>query len=76
MRTKRRILKKPGIDLIPLMDSMFLILVFFIFAMLSMVVHKGVPMQLPDAVSSVTNQDKFTTISWDSPSRNASISNF
>lgn len=41
--------QKPRVELIPLIDVMFLLLVFFIFAMLSMVVYRGIDLDLPNA---------------------------
>lgn len=37
------------IELIPLIDIIFLLLVFFIYSMLSMVVYRGIPIVLPTA---------------------------
>ena len=39
--------KKARIEMLPLIDSVFLLLVFFIYAMLSMAVHRGLPVELP-----------------------------
>jgi biopolymer transport protein ExbD len=39
--------KKIRIEMIPLIDMIFLILVSFIYAMLSMAVHRGLPVVLP-----------------------------
>lgn len=39
--------KRVRIEMIPLMDLLFLLLVFFMFAMLSMTVHRGLPVHLP-----------------------------
>jgi len=41
--------KKARIELIPLLDVVFLLLVFFIYAILSMSVHQGVRITLPVA---------------------------
>ena len=43
--------KKARIDMIPLMDSIFLLLVFFVYAMITMVVQQGLPVNLPAASS-------------------------
>ncbi len=40
------------VELVPLIDAIFLLLAFFIYAMLSMVIHRGLPVDLPAAVSS------------------------
>ncbi len=39
--------KKARIEMLPLIDIVFLLLVFFIYAMLSMAVHRGMPVELP-----------------------------
>ena len=41
--------KSARIELIPLIDIIFLLLVFFIYSMLSMVVYRGIPILLPGA---------------------------
>ena len=40
-------IKKPRIEMLPLIDIVFLLLVFFIYAMLSMAVHRSLPVVLP-----------------------------
>ena len=40
-------IKKPRIEMLPLIDIVFLLLVFFIYAMLSMAVHRSLPVALP-----------------------------
>jgi len=52
---------KVRIELIPLIDIVFLLLVFFIYAMLSMAVHRGLPVRLPSAAAS--QNEKLTTLS-------------
>ena len=47
--------KKPRIEMLPLIDIVFLLLVFFIYAMLSMAVHHSLPVSLP--VSSTAGID-------------------
>ena len=41
--------RKPRIEIVPLIDVVFLLLVFFIYAMLSMVVCRGLRVELPSA---------------------------
>ncbi|MFC1837898.1 ExbD/TolR family protein [Thermodesulfobacteriota bacterium] len=48
-------IKKPRIEMLPLIDIVFLLLVFFIYAMLSMAVHRSLPVSLP--VSSTAEMD-------------------
>ena len=43
--------RKPRIEMLPLIDIVFLLLVFFIYAMLSMAVHRGLPVALPTSSS-------------------------
>ena len=49
MKIRNKINKKSNIDMLPLIDVVFLLLVFFIYAMLSMAVHKGLNLDLPKA---------------------------
>lgn len=39
--------KPPRVEMLPLIDIVFLLLVVFIYTMLSMAVHKGMPVDLP-----------------------------
>ena len=48
-------IKKARIEMLPLIDIVFLLLIFFIYAMLSMVVHHSLPVSLP--VSSIAEID-------------------
>jgi len=47
MKINRRADRKARIEMLPLIDIVFLLLVFFIYAMLSMAVHRGLPVDLP-----------------------------
>jgi biopolymer transport protein ExbD len=47
MKTNLRNAKKARIEMLPMIDCVFLLLVFFIYAMLSMAVHRGLPVNLP-----------------------------
>ena len=48
--------QKARIEMLPLIDIVFLLLVFFIYAMLSMAVHRGLPIVLPK--SSTVDMEK------------------
>ena len=61
MKISRKPYKPPRIEMLPLIDMVFLLLVFFIYAMLSMAVHRGLPVQLPSSAASQI--DKQTTLS-------------
>jgi len=51
MKVNIRAGKRPRIEMLPLIDIVFLLLVFFIYAMLSMAVHKSLPVALPSSSS-------------------------
>ena len=54
--------KKARIDMLPLIDIVFLLLVFFIYAMLSMVVHSGMKVDLISAATSQKNDREFVSV--------------
>ncbi len=54
--------KKPRIEMLPLIDIVFLVLVFFIYAMLSMAVHRGVPVVLPVSSTSRIEQKMLLSV--------------
>ena len=45
--------RKARVEMLPLIDVMFLILVFFIYSIFSMSVHKGLKVDLPNAKGSL-----------------------
>lgn len=49
--------KKVRIEMLPLIDIVFLLLVFFIYAMLSMAVHRGLPVRLPTSTTAKVNKE-------------------
>ena len=48
--------RKVRIEMLPLIDIVFLLLVFFLYAMLSMAVHRSLPVQLPTSTSAQIDQ--------------------
>ena len=56
MKIQLPAIKKARIEMLPLIDIVFLLLVFFIYAMLSMAVHRGLPVELP--LSTTAEVDK------------------
>jgi len=52
MRLPAFVKKKPRIEIIPMIDTMFFLLVFFMIATLSMTIQHGMPVSLPTAESS------------------------
>ncbi len=63
MKIKQGIKKPARIEMIPLIDVVFLLLVFFIYAMLSMVIHRGIPVNLPHAESALTDKKDYISLS-------------
>jgi biopolymer transport protein ExbD len=61
MKINLQTIKKPRIEMLPLIDIVFLLLVFFIYAMLSMAVHRGLPVVLP--LSTTAKIDKHLLLS-------------
>ena len=57
--------KRARIEMIPLMDCIFLLLIFFIYIMISMTLHRGIKVDLPEAVTSEINKEEYITISID-----------
>jgi len=53
--------RKARIEMLPLIDIVFLLLVFFIYAMLSMAVHRALPVALPE--STTADIDRNATLS-------------
>lgn len=49
MKIKRKDPPAARIEMLPLIDIVFLLLVFFIYAMLSMAVHRGMQVDLPES---------------------------
>jgi len=54
--------KKPRVEMLPLIDIVFLLLVFFIYAMLSMSVHRGLKVELPQAATASRDQREHVNI--------------
>ena len=65
MKFRRQRREEVGINLTPLIDVVFLLLVFFIYAMLSMVLHRGLRVDLPAAGSSSIEHSDYIAITID-----------
>ena len=61
MKVRSPYSRKARIEILPLIDIVFLLLVFFIYAMLSMAVHRGLPVNLP--ISRTAEIDKKLIVS-------------
>ncbi len=55
--------KGPRVEMLPLIDIVFLLLVFFIYAMLSMAVHRALPIALPKSGTAEVDNRPMTAIS-------------
>jgi len=55
-------IKKPRIEMLPLIDVVFLLLIFFIYAMLSMAVHRSLPVSLPGSSAAEIHTELNLTI--------------
>ncbi|MDG2264717.1 MAG: biopolymer transporter ExbD [Candidatus Marinamargulisbacteria bacterium] len=53
------------VDMIPLIDSLFVLLAFFLIAISTMVIQKTLPIHLPTASTAVTITDPIPTIGID-----------
>ena len=61
--------KKARIEMLPLIDIVFLLLVFFIYAMLSMVVHHGFKVDLPQLTTAEIDRNDYISITVDKDNR-------
>lgn len=57
MKIKNQTIRTPRIEMLPLIDIVFLLLVFFIYAMLSMAVHRGMQLDLPESTMASNSQE-------------------
>ncbi len=62
MKLSSEVKKKARIEIIPMIDTMFFLLVFFMIATLSMTLQKGMPVNLPEAGSSTDDLPEQVTL--------------
>ena len=62
MRIPRQTIRRARIEMVPLIDTVFLLLVFFIYAMLSMTIHRGIPVVLPKTASAVLDKKDYLSV--------------
>ena len=58
--------KKVRIEMLPLIDIVFLLLVFFIYAMVSMAVHRALPVALPSSDTARIHKQLVLSVTVDS----------
>lgn len=49
--SSNKAVRKPKIEIIPMVDVMFLLLVFYILGSIGLTIERGIPVSLPEAVS-------------------------
>jgi biopolymer transport protein ExbD len=57
--------RKARVEFLPLIDVVFLLLVFFVYALLSMVVHRGIEVSLPTGGSAQVSRKDYVNITID-----------
>ncbi len=60
--SNKRAKRKPKIEIIPMVDVMFLLLVFYILSTIAMTIERGIPVSLPEASSSESTSVEEVTI--------------
>lgn len=73
MKIKNIQIAPARIEMLPLIDIVFLLLVFFIYAMLSMAVHRGLPVDLPQSSNAVLEVEEAISITIHSVHQGAEI---
>jgi biopolymer transport protein ExbD len=63
MRLRDQPTRRARIEMIPLIDVVFLLLIFFIYTMLSMTIHKGIPVILPKANTGLMDKEEYLAVS-------------
>jgi biopolymer transport protein ExbD len=69
VKIARREPRKARIEIIPMIDTVFFLLVFFMTASLSMTVYRGLPVNLPAAASGQATRDDKAAITLDREGR-------
>jgi Biopolymer transport protein len=62
MKIPKRYTGRARIEMIPLIDVVFLLLIAFIFMTMSMTIHRGIPVDLPRASTSHVDKKDFISI--------------
>ncbi len=63
MKIKREVKRQPRVEMLPLIDIVFLLLIFFIYAMLSMAVHRGLNLNLPESTTAKPSKEDLLSVS-------------
>ena len=63
MRLNAAIVKRPRVEMLPLIDMFFILLAFFIFGVFSMTMREGIVIELPTAATAESQTEDSSTIS-------------
>lgn len=63
MQVKLSLPKRPRVEMVPLIDLFFLLLVFFMFGVFSMTMREGLVVDLPQAQTLTATQEEAITVS-------------
>lgn len=66
MKVRPQISKRPRIELIPLIDMLFFLLIFLIYCVVSMAVHRSLPVFLPGSSTASVDQRAILSITLQS----------
>lgn len=61
-RTRRRLQSTPGLDLTPMVDVVFLLIIFFMVSTTFITLESGLPVELPDSQTSVAEPSNLPTV--------------
>lgn len=59
---RRGEIKSPKSDILPLMDCMFILLIYFVFSMIDMTEHPGIKVDMPAAKTAQSITDPFNSL--------------
>lgn len=65
MKIPRAAAKPARIEIVPLIDLMFLLMVSFVYAATTMTVHRALPVELPGAASAVPEREEHLAVTVD-----------
>ena len=62
MKVETSFRRRPRIEMLALIDIVFLVLIVFIYAMYSMAVHRGLPVVLPESTAAEIEREKVLAV--------------
>ncbi len=65
MKIPRAVAKPSRVEIVPLIDLMFLLMVSFVYAAMSMTVHRALPVDLPGASGAAVQRDDHIAVTVD-----------